>query len=639
MCASGAAPALILQYTAPVTSTRASRAVLAAGALVYAAAVAVASAHPGPRAWGLHLPGFLPLPERVLVLGLLFGGALLLVHDLARARASREADAGGHAARRKRGGIRFPRWSALVLLIPWAAALWAFRTRTHFLGDGTVWLKGLQASEINPFSEPLSAALWSGFASVLRAARTPIDAVSVGLFSILWGVLAAPILWGIATEFASKSGSRGFALVILATLGASQLFFGYIESYPPTCVAILVFLWLGLRRARGAGNPLWLAAALVVAVTSHLAALYLIPSYLFLTLRERAPLLRRAALAVLPLAAAAALLLLLGFRPARWLGSFQIAARAALPGHGAASLAKPYAALSLDHAWDLLNAALLVLPIPALLLLARAPSIAWKPWGYGPPTLFLAVAAASGLLMAVFLVLPVPPAQDWDLTSLLLLPLAILGVKVAFSEQGRVGLKRGIALAALGAGALLSFVLVNADEAAGVRRFESIIGPGAKVTAYGRAYGNELLASYHEDRSDHARALVHARRALDAEPTNPRYWIKVGAALYELGRFDEAIPVLEEAIRRGPRRHDGHYNLGNSLTRKGRYAEAVTRFRDAAALSEPRPDYLHNMGVALFYAGEVDSARAVWEEVVRRWPDYALSRRSLMLHFSSAPPP
>ena len=177
---------------------------------------------------------------------------------------------------------------------------------------------------------------------------------------------------------------------------------------------------------------------------------------------------------------------------------------------------------------------------------------------------------------------------------------------------------------------------MNADEAAGVRRFESIIGPGAKVTAYGRAYGNELLASYHEDHSDHARALVHARRALDAEPTNPRYWIKVGAALYELGRFDEAIPVLEEAIRREPKRHDGYYNLGNSLTRRGRYAEAVTRFRAAATISEPRPDYLHNLGVALFHAGEVDSARAVWEEVVRRWPGYALSVRSLRLHFDPA---
>src|SRR5881628_3277414 len=68
--------------------TRAARAVFAAGASAYALSVAVASQRPGPRAWALHLPGFLPLPTRLLVMALLLGGALCLVIDALRAKAS-----------------------------------------------------------------------------------------------------------------------------------------------------------------------------------------------------------------------------------------------------------------------------------------------------------------------------------------------------------------------------------------------------------------------------------------------------------------------------------------------------------------------------------------------------------------------
>jgi tetratricopeptide (TPR) repeat protein len=129
---------------------------------------------------------------------------------------------------------------------------------------------------------------------------------------------------------------------------------------------------------------------------------------------------------------------------------------------------------------------------------------------------------------------------------------------------------------------------------------------------------------------------MHAERAIQAEPTNPRYWIKKGAALYELGRYDEAIPLLREGIRRGPWRDDAYYNLGNCLVRTKQYDEAITSFREAIQRGKPEPDYFHNLGVALFYAGKADSARLLWEDVVRRWPAYPLSRRSLSLHFPGA---
>jgi Flp pilus assembly protein TadD len=142
------------------------------------------------------------------------------------------------------------------------------------------------------------------------------------------------------------------------------------------------------------------------------------------------------------------------------------------------------------------------------------------------------------------------------------------------------------------------------------------------------------LNSFDAEREDFPRALTHAQRALDAEPTNPRYWTKKGAALYELNRFDEAISALQESLRRGPR-HEAYYDLGNCFVRVRRYAEAEASYRQAIRMTEPRPDYFHNLAVALYHEGKTDSARILWTEVVRRWPDYTLAARSLMLHFGS----
>ena len=649
--------------------SRAARAALAAGATAYALSVALASRTPGPRAWAFHLPGFLPPPAHLLVMALIFGAAILLVTDYFRDPAGRgrdETPRSGAGARRRDARGRpprpaprktaspLPRWSGWLLLLPWAWFLWRLETRTRFLGDGTVWLEGIRSGHPSPFSEPLAAAAWQGYASLLRGAGLPIDAVTAGLLPILCGIAAAALLFGIASEISPRSGSRAAVFAVLITMGISQLYFGYIESYPPTSVAILAYLWPGLRRARDADHPLWLAAVFAITISFHLATVFLAPSYLYLLLRDKRPILLRAGLALLPLATAAGILILLGYEPSRWLGAFKLAARAAGPGHGPAALAKPYGALSLGHAWDLLNAILLAFPVPALLLLAAAAGRAAdrrKTPGAPPPSeaaaptpprrdaaaMFLAAAALPGLLLVIALVLPVPPAQDWDLTATLLIPLAVLGVKVGCSiAKNPLRGMRGVALALLGAGALLSFVLVNANESSGLRRYETIIGPGARITAYGRAYGNELLATYDIERKDYASALVHAGRALEAEPTNPRYWTKKGAALYELGRFDEAIPILEEGIRRGPARDDAYYDLGNCFARARRYPAAVINYREAIRRSEPRPDYYNNLGVALFYSGRPDSARLMWTEVVHRWPWYELAGKALVRHFGEA---
>jgi tetratricopeptide (TPR) repeat protein len=600
------------QPSTDASSPRAGAIALAVGSAIYVALVLAASIHPGARGWGLHAAGFLPLPARVPLLAALIAGAALI----ARGAASRESTRRSPASEAGRG---FP-LALLALLSPYVVVLWALRARTQLLGDGTVWLATVRTGEHRAYSEPLFAALWHGFAALVRLAGGTPDGTSMALYSMLCGLAAVPVLVGIAREIRVGNGWL-LPFALLLTLGTSALYFGYIESYSTSAVFVLLYLWLALRRARGADPPWLLALALPLAIAAHLSALSLVPSYLLLLALEKRPLAQRLLLLVLPFALLAGLLLALDYRPASWAAPLHAATSGMREGFEGATFRRPYGFLSYGHLADVANAVLLAMPVPALLLAA------WLTTRRGGRILLvLATAAVPGALLLVGLMTPVSPAQDWDLASLFLLPAAVLGVAAgARLWGGRPPRWMAAGLVTLSLVPLLSFVLVNASESASVRRFAALVSDPSRVSRYGRSYGASVLELHYRDRGRYAEALPYARAALEAEPTNPRNWTNVGYELMQLGRPADAIPYLQQGIARGPGRWEGRYNLGLCYMELGRYAEAVPAFAEAVRLGPDQPVFRHNLGLALYRSGHPDSAVVVWREILARWPGYASS--------------
>ena len=597
---------------------------LAAGSVLYTLLVLSASMRAGPRGWGLHAAGFLAPPLRIALLAALAGFAALLA-----VRALRPAHAAGPPAApgRPRGTGRSLVW-ALALLPPYAALLWLLRARTQLLGDGAVWLSTAKSGEHRAYSEPLFAALWHAFAGLVRATGAAPDASTMGLFPILCGVAAVPILAGIAREIAPSTRGFVLALGLLLTLGGSQLYFGYIESYPAGAVFILLYLWLALRRARGADSPWILAVALGVAAATHLGALYLVPSYLVLVWLDKRPVAQRLLLLALPFLILVALLFALQYRPAQWTAPLRAATSGVREGFEGATFHRPYAFLSYGHLADILNAVLLAMPVPALLLLAWAGATRGGFRPFSPDLRTLAAAAVPGFLLLASLMTPVAPAQDWDLAVIFLLPAAVLGVAAGVRLWGdRPDAATTAGLIGISVVSLLSFVLVNASEEASVQRFRALVNDPVRVSRYGRAYGNSVLELYYRDLGRYGAALPYARAAVLAEPTNPRNWTNVGYELMRLDRHDEAVPYLREGIRRGPERWEGNYNLGLSYIKLGRYAEAVPPLVEAVRIRGDLPVLRHNLGLALYRSGRADSALVVWREILARWPGYAASLR------------
>jgi tetratricopeptide (TPR) repeat protein len=588
---------------------------LAAAGTVYAALVVASSSSAGPRGWGVHAAGFLPLPLRLAIFAVLLGSVVTLWLS---------------ALEKKPGGWRHA-WLRVwlpALLLPYAGVLWALRARTQLLGDGAVWLATVKSGEHRPYSEPLFAALWHGFAALVRSTGRAPDAINMALFSVLCGILAALLIAGVAKEIDPERRRRVVPMALLLTLGVSQLYFGYIESYPMAAVFILLYLWLALRRAHGMDTPFFAAAALALAMSAHLSALYLLPSYLLLISLEKSPLKRKVLWQVLPIAALVALLFTLGYRPSQWAGPIRAATSGMREGFERATLHRPYAFFSYGHLADVMNAVLLAMPGPAILLIGwvAATRARFRPF---PRTLaVLAAAAIPGVLLAAWLMTPVAPAQDWDLMAIFLLPAAVFGVAAGrFLWSDAAGTKAAAALVVLSATSLLAFVLVNASERAAVKRFAAVVNDPARVSRYGQSYGLSVLELHFRDRGLSTTALPYARAALAAEPTNPRNWTNVGYELMQLGRHEEAIPFLREAVRRGPERWEGAYDLGLCYMRLGRYADAVPPLRDAVRLEGNLPFLRHNLGLSLYRSGHADSALVVWREILLRWPGYAASLR------------
>ena len=103
----------------------------------------------------------------------------------------------------------------------------------------------------------------------------------------------------------------------------------------------------------------------------------------------------------------------------------------------------------------------------------------------------------------------------------------------------------------------------------------------------------------------------------------------LGGAYVEVGRFAEAIPHLEAAIRLGDKSSGVHNYLGAAAMSMGRLPDAVAHFRRAVAAS-PRDEVMHfNLGTALTDLNRADEAEAAFKRSIAANPEYVDAYRNL----------
>jgi adenylate cyclase len=91
-------------------------------------------------------------------------------------------------------------------------------------------------------------------------------------------------------------------------------------------------------------------------------------------------------------------------------------------------------------------------------------------------------------------------------------------------------------------------------------------------------------------RRQHEEALTEAQRAITLDPNDPRGYAVMGWILIHVGRFTEAIDIIEKGMRLDPQ-NPGYYLylLGHAKTSMGQYEHAVKLIERAMSLNKAAP--------------------------------------------------
>jgi tetratricopeptide (TPR) repeat protein len=168
----------------------------------------------------------------------------------------------------------------------------------------------------------------------------------------------------------------------------------------------------------------------------------------------------------------------------------------------------------------------------------------------------------------------------------------------------------------------------TADQEGSMRRSQEAlarleaIDPHAHLTLVSRA--SVRLSS-----SDWAGQLAVADELVRDFPNDPTSYHHRCSSMLRLGRFDEAIPACERAIRISP--NESRTPIWNGLIgmnefMRGHYAAAAERARIPATANANVPFYALLVAVALANDGRRDEAQRLADEFKTRHPSFGIAR-------------
>ncbi len=131
-----------------------------------------------------------------------------------------------------------------------------------------------------------------------------------------------------------------------------------------------------------------------------------------------------------------------------------------------------------------------------------------------------------------------------------------------------------------------------------------------------------------------AQAIQWIGKAIKVNPGVAAAHSNLGAALKELGRFDEAVASYDKAIRLMPDMAEPYSNRGNVLQELGRLNEAIASYDRAISLKPDYADAHFNRGNALKNLMRFDEALASYERAIELRPGLAEAycNRGIVLH-------
>jgi hypothetical protein len=419
-----------------------------------------------------------------------------------------------------------------MILVP-AALFILLRVAVHSLGDGYQRAFEIENGRMYSPTEMLDYLIHAIVYQLLASVIHIKAAVALAVTSIAIGIIFAATIFRL-TPFAGEK--RWAFLLLIFSLGSSQLFFGYVESYTLLYFAAVWYLLLIFQPPEKTASFGYVSAAYLLAGLAHQAGVILLPSYLTIAhfrYREHP---RRFLIfpAILVLALLPALLplginQLLTIEPSRKIMDYFI------PQSGT-----PYNLFSALHLFDILNQFLLVAPV----VLMAIPY--WPRLRPQMTRLAVPLALAAPAVLFIFVIDPVLTlARDWDLFAVpvvvAVFPLLVSLVKVLGDD--RAALRRMVTIGLIAAVLTGSWIGINHSVEKNLARSEYILDH----TVRGKRYGYELLAYYFSSHGDLPNELRMLQK-IPQEEWTARIYAKISQSLYSQGHYEEAYDLAQKGV-------------------------------------------------------------------------------------------
>ena len=215
-------------------------------------------------------------------------------------------------------------------------------------------------------------------------------------------------------------GERVSGYLLLIVAGTTQLFFGYVETYPAAFAALIGFTVLSYRAWRGEGSLVWASAAFAALVVFHVGMVILAPLVVLLFIRAYGRGDRRSVAVAAGTGAAALALLLLVCRytPGMLLATFLRDGTNLLPIGATDHWSQAYALFSVWHGVDLANLFLIVSPAFLIVLAGGFIIAAALPARMRlPEYMFWLLLAGPPLAWLLLNNFELGLSRDWDLAA------------------------------------------------------------------------------------------------------------------------------------------------------------------------------------------------------------------------------
>ena len=145
---------------------------------------------------------------------------------------------------------------------------------------------------------------------------------------------------------------------------------------------------------------------------------------------------------------------------------------------------------------------------------------------------------------------------------------------------------------------------------------------------------HQLLSVFYTLKGQHENAMAEGERAVALEPGGARSHLTYGMTLIDAGQSEEAIPLLQRAIRLNPLADSNYFLfLGHAYAMTGRFEEAVLEYKKA--LRRAPDNFFAHLGLTATYIGMgvEQEARGEAAEVLRINPKFSVDAYAKRLPF------